>query len=160
DGQAAEHEDEQGHDDKGIRTAQSEVDDPHESPCQFGLRVGVGKVYRATRRSLHGGSLFFHRWYNRPEMTTAQAGEPAMSEQPAPPDSPGRELPCQMDVYFDSFRSIDTAQLAQFVNSREPGEACEVTALEENENEEGLRIGGFSAAQGGLIIGALNHSVP
>jgi Domain of unknown function (DUF4261) len=88
-----------------------------------------------------------------------------MAEQPSPAagDSTDKRLPHQMDVYFERYPQLDLDQLASFVSGCEPdaAEACEVRqAGEDQQNEQGLRVGAFIAAQGSMTIAALVHSTP
>jgi hypothetical protein len=71
-------------------------------------------------------------------------------------------LPWQMEVYFPCYPALDLQQLAQFVNDCEPGlpQSCEVSGIEDSQNEQGLRVGGFVASLGSMNIGTLVHSRP
>src|SRR5262245_45954815 len=73
------------------------------------------------------------------------------------------DLPYQMEVYFERYPEVNLEGLSRFVDACEPGaqEACEAhPAGDDQENQEGLRVGGFVISQGGLMIAALVHSVP
>src|SRR5262249_5089065 len=84
----------------------------------------------------------------------------AVSEQPQDAGAE-RGIPYQMDVYFPSYPALDYEALVLFVRGCEPGDGgCEVTTLEEHENEEGLRVGGFTLSLGHMVGAALRHNVP
>jgi hypothetical protein len=67
-----------------------------------------------------------------------------------------------MDVYFERYPDLTLGALAGFVDGCESSDlgACEIREVTDGENEQGLRVGAFTASQGSMRIGALVHSVP
>ncbi|MEN6627504.1 MAG: DUF4261 domain-containing protein [Candidatus Sumerlaeia bacterium] len=80
--------------------------------------------------------------------------------------STDNKLPYQMDVYFDSFPTLDADRMAAFINSIDPGEdPCEITrpseeTIQEWQSGEKIKLDGFVASLGDFNMLILVHSVP